>query len=376
LAGIYIHIPFCKQRCNYCDFFKETTLHHTERFTEALRQELHMRRTYLNGASVHTIYFGGGTPSILSYEQFSGIFKSIKSNFQVDNDAEITLEANPDDLSPSYLSELQQLPFNRLSIGIQSFEDKELKAVNRRHTALQAIASVVNAREAGFNNISIDLIYGLPGQSHNTWQENLAKAFDLQPEHISAYGLTYEEGTGLWHQRAKGVVKETDDEVMLEMYRHMLLQMKKKGYDAYEISNFAIDGFRSRHNSSYWNMTPYLGAGPSAHSYDGKSRQWNISNLQEYMHGIETKQLKYEFEVLSNDDAYNDYVMVRLRTKEGIDLNHLLQHFGTTMHDWFLCKAEPYIKKGYLRQHNQCLQLTLEGIELSNGILAGLMKTD
>lgn len=376
MAGIYIHIPFCKQKCNYCDFYKEISLQHTDRFTEALQSELRLRAGYLNSASVRTIYFGGGTPSVLNEEQFRRIFSTLYELFAVSKEAEITLEANPDDLSPEYLAMLQCLPFNRLSIGIQSFNDKELRSVNRRHTAQQAIQAVQDARAAGFSNISIDLIYGLPAQTMEQWQYNLQQAFALVPQHISAYGLTYEEGTGLWKQRARGKVQEIPDEVMLQMYRYMLLQMNEKGYETYEISNFALPGFRSQHNSSYWQLIPYLGVGPSAHSYNGTSRQWNIAHLVNYMEAIENGHPLYEKEALSEQDTYNDFVMVKLRTMEGIDLNEIGIRFGKGMQNWLLEQSVAYITSGHLGFNNQQLQLSLEGIEISNTIIADLMKTD
>lgn len=376
MAGIYIHIPFCKQRCNYCDFYKVIDLKNTGRFTEALCRELTQRSNYLNSASVHTIYFGGGTPSVLKNDQFKAIFSTIFQHFRVENDAEITLEANPDDLTPEYLNTLASLPFNRISIGIQSFNDDELKSVNRRHTASQALQAVTDARFAGFHNISIDLIYGLPGQSFEQWKSNLHQAFTLEPEHISAYGLTYEEGTGLWKQRQKGLVTETPDEVMLQMYRYMLLQMNEKGYDAYEISNFSKPGFRSRHNSSYWEMIPYLGAGPSAHSYNGNERHWNISNLIRYMEAIEAGNEYTEGEELSENDACNDYVMVRLRTREGINQEDALKRFGSEYLKWLILQADKYIQSGHLIHQHDHLFLSYIGIEISNTIIAHLMKTD
>lgn len=376
MAGIYIHIPFCKQKCNYCDFYKEISLQHTDRFTEALITELRSRVSYLNSASVRTIYFGGGTPSVLTYDQFKGIFDCLYSCYLIDTDAEITLEANPDDLNPEYLAMLQHLPFNRLSMGIQSFSDKELRAVNRRHTAQQAIQAVGDARAAGFSNISVDLIYGLPGQTMEQWQHNLQQAFELHPEHLSAYGLTYEEGTGLWKQRARGKVVEVSDEVMLQMYRHMLLQMNAKGYEAYEISNFSKPGFRSQHNSSYWQLTPYLGAGPSAHSYDGVSRQWNVAHLINYMEGLENSRPVFEREVLTPHDAYNDFVMVKLRTAEGIGLQEVEHRFGTSTKDRLLAQATNYQLSGHVQILEQYIRLTLDGIEISNTIIADLMKTD
>lgn len=376
MAGIYLHIPFCKQKCNYCDFYKEVSQHSTDQFTGALVSELRLRAAYLNSASVRTIYFGGGTPSVVRYDQFQTIFDTLHSEFNIDPSAEITLEANPDDLNPAYLAMLGKLPFNRLSIGIQSFDDKELRSVNRRHTAQQAIQAVHDAREAGFSNLSIDLIYGLPGQTMDQWKYNLERAFGLHPEHISAYGLTYEEGTGLWKQRARGKIVEVADEVMLQMYRYMLLQMNDKGYDAYEISNFALPGYRSQHNSSYWQLTPYLGVGPSAHSYDGISREWNIANLQRYMIGIESGNPFTEKEVLTEQDAFNDFVMVKLRTKEGINLTETESRFGKMMKDWLFRQSNTYLRSRHLMLEEDSLRLSLEGIEISNRIIADLMKTD
>lgn len=376
MAGIYLHIPFCKQKCNYCDFYKEVSQHATDQFTEALVSELRLRAVYLNSASVRTIYFGGGTPSVVRYDQFQKIFDVLHSEYNIDPSAEITLEANPDDLNPAYLAMLKRLPFNRLSIGIQSFDDKELRSVNRRHTAQQAIQAVHDAREAGFRNLSIDLIYGLPGQTMEQWKYNLERAFELHPEHISAYGLTYEEGTGLWKQRARGKVVEVADEVMLQMYRYMLLQMNDKGYDDYEISNFALPGYRSQHNSSYWQLTPYLGVGPSAHSYDGISREWNIANLQRYIDGIEAGNPFTEKEVLTEQDAFNDFVMVKLRTKEGINLTETEERFGEKMKHWLIRQSNTYLRSQHLMLVEDSLRLSLEGIEISNRIIADLMKTD
>lgn len=376
MSGIYIHIPFCKQKCNYCDFYKETALKDTSRFTEALQTELRLRADYLNSASVHTVYFGGGTPSVLKCKQFTSIFKTLYQNFNISADAEITLEANPDDLTLSYLNMLREIGFNRLSIGIQSFDDNELKSVNRRHTSQQAIQAVKDAREAGFTNISVDLIYGLPGQTFEKWKENLKQVFELKAEHISAYGLSYEEGTVLWKKRNKGLIKESSDELMLQMYRYMLQQMSTSGYEAYEISNFAKPGYRSRHNSSYWAMIPFLGAGPSAHSYDGKSRQWNIPNLQKYMEKMEVEKPEFEKEELSENDAYNDYIMVRLRTREGVSLEALKDFFGEQYYGWCMQNCTKFINSGHLHIQKGWLFLSVEGIEISNTIIAALMKTD
>lgn len=378
MAGIYIHIPFCKQRCTYCDFYKEigSTDNQVDTFTDTLIQEIQLRKSYLNGDNIGTVYFGGGTPSVLNFNQFRRIFDEIHHVFNVDNDAEVTMEANPDDLTDAYLETLSSLPFNRLSIGIQSFNNKHLKIINRRHDAQQAKNAVINARKHGFQNISIDLIYALPGQTIEDWKKQLEEAFNLNVEHISAYGLTYEEGTALWKQRNKGLVKVTEDEVTLQMFNYMRLQMSEKGFESYEISNYAKPGFRSRHNSAYWQFIPYLGLGPSAHSFDGKSRQWNIASVQKYLQGITVLKPSFEKEILSEQDFYNDFIMVSLRTSEGIDLIRLKNRFGDVLFDYCLQNADNQIKYGNLILNNNRLFLSDAGVHITNQIIVELMKTD
>lgn len=376
MAGIYLHIPFCKQRCTYCDFYKEIAPEHIESFVSSILIELAERKTYLKGEEVSTIYFGGGTPSILDFHQFEAIFEVIYSNYKLAKDAEITMEANPDDLTVTYLQTLSPLPFNRLSIGIQSFDDAALKAINRRHNGQQAIDAVVNARKMGFNNISIDLIYALPGQTIDHWSKQLEQAFALNVEHISAYGLTYEKGTALYRQKNKGLVAVVDDEVTLQMYDHMLLQMNIHNYEAYEISNFSKPGLRSQHNSAYWKFTPYLGVGPSAHSFDGTSRQWNVASVKHYIAKIATEDVYFEKEVLTLQEMYNDYVMVALRTSEGIDLSLLEHKFGRELYTTCLKSAATYLQSKELLIDDQRLYLSQKGIYISNLIIMELMKTD
>ncbi|MEA4983901.1 Oxygen-independent coproporphyrinogen-III oxidase-like protein [bioreactor metagenome] len=378
MAGIYIHIPFCKQRCTYCDFYKEigSTDNQVDTFTDTLIQEIQLRKSYLNGDNIGTVYFGGGTPSVLNFNQFRRIFDEIHHVFNVDNDAEVTMEANPDDLTDAYLETLSSLPFNRLSIGIQSFNNKHLKIINRRHDAQQAKNAVINARKHGFQNISIDLIYALPGQTIEDWKKQLEEAFNLNVEHISAYGLTYEEGTALWKQRNKGLVKVTEDEVTLQMFNYMRLKMIEKGFESYEISNYAKPGFRSRHNSAYWQFVPYLGLGPSAHSFDGKSRQWNIASVQKYIQSISILKPSFEKEVLSEQDFYNDFIMVSLRTSDGISLADLKNRFGEELFDYCLQNADNQIKYGNLILNNNRLFLSDTGVHIANQVIIELMKTD
>lgn len=374
MAGIYIHIPFCRKRCSYCDFYTEVAPQLAQNLVDSLISEITLRKNYLENASIKTIYFGGGTPSILSKKQFEDIFNTIFNLFTVESNAEITLEANPDDLSEQYLNELSTLPFNRISIGIQSFDDTDLNRINRRHTGNEAIIAVKNAQKAGFQNISIDLIYGLPYQTLDLWEKQLNIALDLNIQHISAYGLTYEEGTSLWMQREKGKITATDDDTMNKMYERLLELSTSNGFEAYEISNFSIPGYRSKHNSAYWNQEPYLGIGPSAHSYNIDSRQWNISSIKKYIEAINNGLRYFENETLSFYDKYNDYIMVSLRTAEGIDLTKIETLFGKNMLEYCMKNIQQFLDSNKVKQVENALILTTKGVEISNIILIQLMK--
>jgi oxygen-independent coproporphyrinogen-3 oxidase len=369
MAGIYIHIPFCKQRCSYCDFYTRVAPRQINDTVNAIIREMEIRRDYLKDDFIQTIYFGGGTPSLLSAEQFQWIFETLFLIFKIKNDAEITFEANPDDLTPSFFESIHSLPFNRISIGIQSFDDDELKKINRRHTGNEAIAAFQNARNAGFRNISIDLIYGLPLQTKQSWEIQLQKAFELNPEHISVYGLTYEEGTPLHKLRELGRITSAADAEMIDMHLFMLQKMESAGYEAYEISNFAKSGFRSQHNSAYWKMKPYLGLGPSAHSFDGKSRSWNVSSIKNYNQAVFANEVFTESELLSTDEKYNEYVMVSLRTKEGVDMDYLQNNFEFKYVRNFELIAKKHINDKLLIINNKNISLTTKGILISNLII-------
>lgn len=372
MAGIYIHIPFCKTKCTYCDFYSKTDYSQKGALVEAMIREIEIRKNYVD-EPVSTIYFGGGTPSTLSVIDIESLLKSLFSTFKVEDGAEITLEANPDDLTSGYLSQLRKTGVNRLSMGIQSFDDTQLKAINRRHTAQTALQSIEAARRAGFENISIDLIFGLPGQNAESWKKQVDMAMKLRVEHISAYGLTYEEGTPLWYQMKSGKVTPADDETMIEMYHYLVKTCSENNFEQYEISNFARSGFRSRHNSSYWKQKPYLGIGPAAHSYNGFSRQWNVSSVTQYCKKTGNDDIFYESETLSTQDKYNDFVMVSLRTLEGIDLTMLKTQFGEKLHDYCMKSAEKYIRNSKLFLNDSFLRLTPEGIMISDKIISDLM---
>jgi len=374
MAGIYLHIPFCNKRCTYCDFYTEVAPQFIPQIIDSLIKEIELRREYLQNAIINTIYFGGGTPSVLNSEQFSKIFNAIYSTFNVDADAEITFEANPDDLTIEYLESLQGLPFNRLSIGIQSFNDDDLKQINRRHNAIQAIEAVQNAQKVGFANISIDLIYGLPFQTLESWRNQLDIAVSLNIQHVSAYGLTYEVGTKLYKQRENKEFKVVNDDTMNEMYLLLVNKMKENEFEAYEISNFARKNFRSKHNSSYWNQDTYMGLGPSAHSYDFISRQWNVANIGDYIKSIESNEIFWEREELSLNERYNDFIMVSLRKVEGFELSFLEQQFGSDLVKYCLNNLKPFIDSNKVNCADGKISLTPEGILISNQILIQLMK--
>ena len=373
MAGIYIHIPFCKRRCIYCDFFSTTQSEKKAEYVHALVRELEIRKDYLDNEEIETIYLGGGTPSQLSKEELEEIFAHIYKVYKVTPDAEITLEANPDDLTPEYVSMLRTLPFNRISMGIQTFQEETLKLLHRRHTAQQAIEAFKRCREAGFQNISIDLMYGLPGETLDTWGQDLQQAIDLHPEHISAYHLIYEEGTTLWNLREQNKVEEAEEELSLTLFKTLIERLTKAGYQHYEISNFCLPGLHSRHNSSYWTGKKYLGCGPSAHSFDGTSRQWNVSSLEQYLKGIHTDQLDFEIEDLDLYTRYNDFVITSIRTCWGMPLSQLRTTYGETLYNYCLRMAKPHIQQGVLEIEEDTLKLTSEGIFISDGIMSDLL---
>lgn len=373
MAGIYIHIPFCKTRCIYCDFYSTTRSELKERYVRALCRELQMRREYLRGEAVETVYFGGGTPSQLAEEDFRQIFQALQEVYGLEHCREITLEANPDDLTEAYTVMLRRLPFNRISMGIQTFDDAMLKLLNRRHNAVQAIEAVDRCRRAGFDNISIDLIYGLPDETDERWRRDLQQVVALGVEHISAYHLTYEEGTRLYQLLQAHSICEVDEDSSLRFFSTLIDTLTAAGYEHYEISNFCRPGRHSRHNTSYWQGIPYLGCGPSAHSFDRRTREWNVASLEKYMCTIEAGGREYETECLDDVTRYNEYVMTALRTKRGIAAEDLKRTFGTEL--WQYCRdmARPYIDSGKLRVEDNRLCLTREGIFVSDGIISSLM---
>ncbi len=371
MPGLYLHIPFCKTRCAYCDFFS-TTCGGGQRaeFVRALCRELALRREEARGEVLSTVYFGGGTPSQLSAEEVRSIFCAIRENYVLCPDAEITMEVNPDDVTEEYISALRAAGVNRISMGVQTFQEELLRVINRRHTAEQARSAVRIIRSAGIDNISIDLIYGLPGQTLAMWECDVQAAIGLKPTHISAYALSYEEGTPLYARLLKGEICETDEEVSLAMYRHLISSLEKAGFLHYEISNFALPGFRSRHNSSYWTGIPYIGVGPGAHSYDGACRRANLPDLKAYVEA--NGDAPCEMEKLSEDERFNESLMLSLRTREGLDLDRLKKNFGREKTEWLLSSAEKFLRSTALERTPTHLRLTPSGIFLSDAILRDL----
>ena len=373
MAGIYIHVPFCKSRCIYCDYFTSTNEVEMDRYVHALCKEIKLRKAELTHDTIKTIYFGGGTPSRLHRSHIERIFETIFLNYKVQSQAEITIEANPDDLSNGYVEILRELPFNRISIGIQSFDDQELQFLSRRHNSQAAIESVMCCQEKGFDNISIDLMYGLPNQTLEIWQSNLEKARQLNIQHISAYHLVYEDKTRLYSLLKAGKVNPVDEDISLEMFEMLLSKLKEDGFVHYEVSNFAKEGFVSQHNSSYWKGEKYMGLGPSAHSFDGDHRWWNVSSLPKYINGINNGEPDFEMEDIDLAKKYNEYLITGLRTMWGIDVEELRTKFGNDKYEYFFKNAEKYFNLNYLEKDNTKVTLSHKGIFIVDGIVSDLM---
>ena len=386
MAGIYIHIPFCRSRCIYCGFYSTTALDLRQRYVDALCREMEIRshRSEVRGERIETIYLGGGTPSQLTFDQLRQLFIYINKVYPLTPDSsplppEITIEVNPDDVTVEFAAVLQQLPVNRVSMGIQTFDDQRLRFLHRRHTSQQAIEAVSILRAAGIRNISIDLMYGFPGETLEQWEADIEAALALDVEHLSAYCLMIEEGTPLHKMFTDDCLLFTDDypdeEMERQMYEVLIDRLEAAGYEHYEISNFARPGFRSRHNSNYWNGTPYIGLGAAAHSYDIRSRSWNVADIRQYIEGMERGERIFEEELLDDDTRYNDIVTVALRTKEGIDLNALSEKHR----EYCMKNARRYLNDGLLElstirgAESPTLHLTRRGLFVSDMVMSDLM---
>lgn len=372
MAGIYIHIPFCKQKCHYCNFHFSTSLQTKNAVLDAILQEIEMQKHYLEQEPLDSIYFGGGTPSILSRDEINAILKKVDKFFTINSRAEITLEANPDDLSLEKLKHFKnETSINRLSIGLQSFFDEDLKFMNRAHNCAEGKAAIDNALELGFN-LSVDLIYGTPTLSDEQWLQNIKELTDRKIPHISCYALTVEEGTALSSHIKKGKTPPLDEDKAANQFNLLIQAAKTKDYLHYEISNFCLPGNFAVHNSNYWKGKKYLGIGPSAHSFNGKSRQWNISNNISYFKSIEKGEFPSEVEELTKEQQYNEYLLTGLRTIWGVDLLFISANFGEDILNYFENQTQVHIKKGHLLIAENKAQLTDSGKLLADNIIADL----
>jgi oxygen-independent coproporphyrinogen III oxidase len=371
MQGIYLHIPFCRRACLYCDFHFSTQLKTKGVLVDAICKEIALQKDFLENKDLNSIYFGGGTPSVLERSELEKIFSALSKDFTWNSASEITFECNPDDLSKEKLTELKQFGINRLSIGLQSFNDSELKWMNRLHTAAQSETSVKLAQDLGFENITIDLIYGSKFQDLKNWEHTLEKAVELGVKHISSYNLTVEEETELGHKVHKGLEEKVDDEKSAEQFIMMMEYLEQNGFDHYEISNFARPGFEAVHNTNYWKGAKYLGIGPSAHSYNGSIRQWNLANNATYVNAINNEKEFFETETLTLKNRYNEYIMTGLRTKWGCDLDHIKKEFGDDLAQHFLEQSKDHIPDS-IQKNNSIYTLTKKGKLLADKVAGEL----
>ncbi len=372
--NLYLHIPFCASRCSYCDFYKETKQDERLAFLRALETELCSRRSELpEGALVEHIYLGGGTPSQLSISELERLFDTIWRHYPLASGGEITIECNPDDVTPDYARGLAQLPTNRVSMGVQSFYEADLRFLSRRHSADQVTAAVDALRSEGLTNLSLDLIYGLPRQTEELWEANIARFLELDVPHLSAYHLIYEEGTALMRLLQAGKVQAVDEEASLRFFELLIQRLKAAGYEHYEISNFARPGCYAQHNTGYWQGVPYFGFGPSAHSYDGERRRsYNVASLRDYIAGMERGVRDYEEELLGEQELQHEYILTRMRTQWGIVYADYAERFGEPALSALRRAAAPYLAAGRLTDTGGVLRLTEHGVFVSDGILADL----
>ena len=375
MSGIYIHIPFCKQACHYCDFHFSTSLKKRDEMVEALAKEIELRKDEFKNIIVETIYFGGGTPSVLNNKELEFLIDTVYKNYNVSNDPEITLEANPDDLSKDRIIELSKSPINRLSIGVQSFFEDDLKLMNRAHNAQESKNCLAEAVKY-FNNISVDLIYGIQNSTNNRWLQNIETALSYNVPHISSYALTVESKTVLASFIEKGIMDDVDDELAHEQFHILKDKLEAEGFIHYELSNFAKEGFFSRNNSAYWQGKSYIGIGPSAHSFNVEERGWNVRNNSKYINAIQQNKLPMEVETLTKTDQYNEYVMTGLRTIWGVSLVKVESDFGSLYKDYLLEQAEVFINQHLLYIEDMHIKVSKEGKFLSDGIASELFKVN
>jgi len=373
MAGIYIHIPFCRKLCSYCDFYHIITSGDNRDYLSAVITELELRRDYLVNESISTIYIGGGTPSLLSVIETNTLISHIQKLYNLEDGCEITIEMNPDDVNPEYLSGLKKIDVNRISLGIQSWKDADLKLLNRRHDSNKAEYALKEIFKAGFENVTIDLIYGIPGMTIRDWSSNLDFSFSFDIKHLSAYHLTFEKGTVFWKMLEKGAIKEIDEDESTAQFNLLIEKSEKAGFIHYEISNFGKPGYFSKHNTNYWKQINYLGIGPSAHSFNGYSRQWNISNVKEYIKSVNKGMPIFEKEELDNRTRFNEYIMTSLRTMWGIDLEYVEKLFDKEGYDYVINLSGKFKDYGLMKKEGQYLILTNQGKMISDNIISEFM---
>ena len=376
MAGVYIHIPFCRKMCFYCDFYHVLAPADTTLFVDSLIKEITLRKDYLGGEPVSTIYFGGGTPSVFSVKDLEALMSRIRSEFKVEPDSEITIELNPDDVNHDYLAGLRRLGINRISLGIQSWRDEDLKFMNRRHDSAKAEAALKNCFEEGFENVSIDLIYGIPGMSTEAWESNLDHTFSFGIKHLSAYHLTIEKGTVFGKMLEKGLISEVDEDISTALFNSLIRKAEENGFIHYEISNFGRPGYFSQHNTNYWKQVKYTGLGPSAHSFNGLSRQWNMSDITGYIRSIESGKADFEGEELDTRTRFNEYIMTSLRTMWGIDLDYVEKTFEKEGYDYIVSMSSKFREYGLMKQEKNNLMLTNQGMMISDNIISGFMMPE
>ena len=373
MAGLYLHIPFCKKLCSYCDFYHIIYEGDKSDYISALCTELEARRDYLGNEKISTIYIGGGTPSLLSVKQLDLLLGQIHNQYNIEENCEITIEMNPDDINPDYLAGIKKININRISLGIQSWRDADLKLLNRRHNSVQAEYALRETFKAGFENVTIDLIYGIPGMSISEWSSNLDFSFSFDIKHLSAYHLTFEKGTVFWKMLEKGSIKEIEEDESTALFNILIEKSEKAGFLHYEISNFGKHGFFSKHNTNYWKQVNYLGIGPSAHSFNGYSRQWNISDVKGYIKSINSGKSFFEREELDNRTRFNEYIMTSLRTMWGIDLDYVERLFEKEGYDYVVNLSGKFKDYGLMKKEGRYLILTNQGKMISDNIIAEFM---
>jgi oxygen-independent coproporphyrinogen-3 oxidase len=373
MAGIYIHIPFCKKLCSYCDFYHIITQTENRSYIDTLIKEAGIRREYLGNENVSTIYIGGGTPSVLSPDEIETILNSIRKLFKVDENCETTIELNPDDIYRDYLQGIKDSGVNRVSLGIQSWRDSDLKLMNRRHNAAQAAAALEQSLKSGFENVTIDLIYGIPGMTTADWSSNLDISFSYDIKHLSAYHLTIEPGTVFGKMKEKGILTEIDEDESSAQFHLLIDKALSAGFIHYEISNFGKPGYFSVHNSNYWKQVSYIGLGPSAHSFNGYSRQWNVRDVKKYIKAVDSGSLLFEREELDRKTRFNEYIMTSLRTMWGMDLDYVEKAFDKEGYDYVVNLSGKMVDYGLMKQENKTLVLTNQGKLIADNIISGLM---